>query len=288
MTTLNVELSYTRPSVLRVLSRAMAEIADLNEAELSIGSPVLGNVRMSDEDYSEQKAEAIAATEGALPVNIGRPATAEEAATVTESAVAESPKRERGKPAPGKARRTKEEIAEDEAADAAEAASAPARVADDERQSKIMAAGRAAVDADASAAGKHASDCATHNMPAKPNGPCDCGAEPKPAISTGEERIDPTTAEDAAQDAEDEAAEAAAHATTTLTHDDVRAALKKYVDAYGMPAAMEDGPKVFKMLFGDNAVKVSDVPTDQASLQKAIDGIGEMLAKNPFKREANL
>jgi hypothetical protein len=25
----------------------------------------------------------------------------------------------------------------------------------------------------------HASDCATHNMPAMPNGPCDCGAEPK-------------------------------------------------------------------------------------------------------------
>jgi hypothetical protein len=22
----------------------------------------------------------------------------------------------------------------------------------------------------------HASDCAVHNMPAKPNGPCDCGA----------------------------------------------------------------------------------------------------------------
>lgn len=36
----------------------------------------------------------------------------------------EAPKRERGKPAPGRARRTKEEIAEDEAADAADAASA--------------------------------------------------------------------------------------------------------------------------------------------------------------------
>lgn len=37
---------------------------------------------------------------------------------------AEAPKRERGKPAPGRARRTKEEIAEDEAADAADAAAA--------------------------------------------------------------------------------------------------------------------------------------------------------------------
>lgn len=25
----------------------------------------------------------------------------------------------------------------------------------------------------------HASDCAVHNMPASPNGPCDCGAAPQ-------------------------------------------------------------------------------------------------------------
>ena len=37
-------------------------------------------------------------------------------------AAEEAPKRERGKPSPGKARRTKEEVAEDEAADAADAA----------------------------------------------------------------------------------------------------------------------------------------------------------------------
>lgn len=43
-----------------------------------------------------------------------------EAAAVAE----EAPKRERGKPAPGRARRTKEEIAEDEAADKADAANA--------------------------------------------------------------------------------------------------------------------------------------------------------------------
>lgn len=150
---------------------------------------------------------------------------------------AEAPKRERGKPAAGRARRTKEEIAEDEAADKADAA-AP--------------------------------------------------AEPKPAISTGEERIDPTTAEDAAQDAADEAAEAEATKAPELSHDDVRAALKRYLDAYGTPAAMEDGPKVLKMLFGDAAAKVSDVPADQASLAKAIAGIDEMLTKNPFKREAQL
>lgn len=152
---------------------------------------------------------------------------------------AEAPKRERGKPAPSKARRTKEEIAEDEAADAADAAQA-----------------------------------APTEAPAN--------------ISTGEERIDPATAEDAAQDAADEAAEAEVVKPKELSHDDVRAALQKYVTRFGMAAAMEDGPKVFTMLFGDEVVKVSAVPADQDSLAKAVAGIEEMLTKNPFKREVEL
>jgi hypothetical protein len=195
-------------------SRTAPYLRDTGWQEPTPAQPT--NLRMSDEDEAEQKAEAVAAT---------------------EAMQADAPKRERGKPAPGKARRTKEEIAEDEAADKADAEAAP---------------------------------------------------ETKPLISTGAERIDPTHPEDAAQDAADEAAEAEATKAPELTHDDVRAALKKYVDAYGMPAAMEDGPKVFKMLFGDKAVKVSDVPTDQASLRQAIDGIGEMTRKNPFSRTVNL
>lgn len=153
-------------------------------------------------------------------------------------AAEEQPVRERGKPAPGKARRTKEEIAEDEAADKADAEAA--------------------------------------------------AAEEKPAISTGEERIDPASAEDQAQDAADEQAEVEQTTPAKLTHDDVRAALKKYLDAYGTAAAMEDGPKVLTLMFGEGKVKVSDVPEDQEALQKAIDGIGEMLRKNPFSREAQL
>lgn len=155
-----------------------------------------------------------------------------------QDAAAEAPKRERGKPAPGRARRTKEEIAEDEAADKAEASATP--------------------------------------------------TEEAPLISTGEERIDPTTAEDAAQDAADEAAEAEATKGPELTHDDVRAALQKYLAAYGTPAAMEDGPKVLTMMFGAEVTKVSAVPADQASLAKAVAGIGEMLVKNPFNRDAQL
>jgi hypothetical protein len=148
-------------------------------------------------------------------------------------AVTETPKRERGKPSPGKSRRTKEEVAEDEVADAAE--------------QEVVA-----------------------------------------NISTGEERIDPTSPEDAAQDAEDEATEAEAVATPEATADDVRAALGKYVKAYGMPAAMEDGPKVLALLFGDKCAKISDIPADAASYAKAVAGIDEMLVKNPYKREADL
>lgn len=175
------------------------------------------NLRMSDEDAAQQKAEAVAAT---------------------EAMQAEAPKRERGKPAPGRARRTKEEIAEDEAADKAEASATP--------------------------------------------------TEEAPLISTGEERIDPTTAEDAAQDAADEAAEVEATKGPELTHDDVRAALQKYLAAYGTPAAMEDGPKVLTMMFGAEVTKVSAVPADQASLAKAVAGIEEMTRKNPFARRVEL
>lgn len=174
-------------------------------------------------------------TDGAIVRGI-REAVAQDAAA--EAAQTEAPKRERGKPAPGRARRTKEEIAEDEAADKAEA-SAPA-------------------------------------------------TEETPLISTGEERIDPTTAEDAAQDAADEAAEVEATKAPELTHDDVRAALQKYLAAYGTPAAMEDGPKVLTMLFGAEVTKVSAVPGDQESLAKAIAGIEEMTTKNPFKRKVDL
>lgn len=172
---------------------------------------------------------------------------------------AEAPKRERGKPAPGKARRTREEIAEDEAADKADAA-APLTVV------------------------KHVTlpDDATGEQVAE------AFAGLKSNISTGEERIDPTNPADAAQDAADEAAEAEATKPAELTHDSVRDALQKYLKVYGPPATMEDGPKVFKMLFGDATQKVSDIPSDQASLAKAVAGVEEMTAKNPFSRTVQL
>lgn len=164
-------------------------------------------------------------------------------------------KRERGKPSPGRARRTGEEVAQDKAAEARDAQIAE-RMADDENHSRVMAVGSAAVVAE----------------------------DTKANISTGEERIDPTAPKDAAQDAADEAVEAEAAKTPKLTHEDVRDALQKYVKTYGFAVALEDGPKVLKMLFGDKTAMVSDMPGDQESLANAIAGIEEMLTKNPFKR----
>jgi hypothetical protein len=108
-----------------------------------------------------------------------------------EEPKAEAPKRERGKPSPGKARRTKEEIAEDEAADLAD-------------QAKQQAAEEA-----------------------------DLKDDVKLAVSTGEERINP----DDAQDAADEAAET--EKTGLASIDVLRRLVGDYQKKHGMPAAVK-------------------------------------------------
>lgn len=98
-----------------------------------------------------------------------------------------------------------------------------------------------------------------------------------------ENRVGPE--DDPVVDAQDAADEAAETTTTEYTHDDVKKALGAYVAKFGMPAAQEDGVKVLKLALGDKIGKISDIPTDQASLTKAVNGINEMLTKNPFKRD---
>ena len=74
-----------------------------------------------------------------------------------------------------------------------------------------------------------------------------------PAISTGEERINP----DDPQDVEDESG------SDKLTHDDLRAAHKRYVDKFGMPAALRD----FRLVIG---APIADIPGTQEALAEAI------------------
>lgn len=98
------------------------------------------------------------------------------------------------------------------------------------------------------------------------------------AISTGEERIDPAADK---QDAADEKAETAVTKTVDLTHDDVKKLLGGYVMAYGMEAAQADGVSMI------SAPKISEIPSDQKALAKAILGIAKALNDNTFKRDLN-
>lgn len=101
-------------------------------------------------------------------------------------------------------------------------------------------------------------------------------ADAKPAISTDpENRIDPQNPEDEAQDAADEAAETASEqpANRTITTEDVKAAIGKYVAKFQLPATQEDGPGIFKSVLGAPPAgepywKLSILPTDQESLAK--------------------
>ncbi len=192
---------------------------------------LIGASARSSDDISYTAAEAAARTV-VVPTE---PITQAQA----EALVAAATKRERGKASPGSTRRTKAEIAEDEAADAADAAAKSPPVERDIT-----------------------------------NNPENRGAD------------DEATAE---QDAADEKAEADAKvdASAPLTHDDVCAAMGKYVKAYGMAAAQADGPILIQRVLGDETKsKISELPDDQAVLAKAVAGVEEMISKNPFKRAA--
>jgi hypothetical protein len=113
-----------------------------------------------------------------------------------------------------------------------------------------------------------------------------------PQISTGGERVGPEDSpEDAAQDAADEAAEVEANRDPKkpLTIDDVRAAVTAYVNTYGMPAAQEDGPKIFVEALGNPPAdepywKMSLLPDDQERLAKVVDAWEKAIAEPPVKR----
>lgn len=108
--------------------------------------------------------------------------------------------------------------------------------------------------------------------------------EQKQSIQTGEERVGPEDdAETQARDAADEAADKAD--TDAVTLDSIKDALGEYVKTYGMPATQEDGPKLLKLIFGEKVSKVSDIPNEPEALKKALDGVKEMLKKNPYKRD---
>jgi len=153
-------------------------------------------------------------------------------------AAASAVERVRGQPSPGKARRTKAEIAEDDAA----AATGPLAIVS------------------------------------------------QTDVTAEESNLVEDSPEVQAADAADEAAEtAAAKVDGKLTLDDVRNALGLYVGAFGMAAAQADGPVLIAKVLGVEhnpaaPKKISDLGDDQVLLRRAVDGVSEMITKNPFSR----
>lgn len=243
MTAINLHLQSAEDFT--AASRFLGDLAKHAPSAERINGAMLNSAGMQQGlVYPTTDESAFAHTEARSPAIVVTPDSPEFAQAKAAAEHAAAPKRERGKPAPGRARRTKEEIAEDEAAEKAEA--------------ELREAGE------------------------------DTGAVvPDRQISTSPE--DRGEADDAGDDspedaAQDDADEAAESTEAEITHDTVRDALGQYAKAFGMSAAMEDGPKVLAMVCGDGVDKISAIPDDKLAAVHA--GIVEMTEKNPFKREA--
>ena len=217
-------------------------------------------------------------------------------------------RRERGQPSPGKARRTKAEIAEDEAADAMDAET----LASASGQSQIGEPEPETAEEQADAA----QDAADETAETEANG----GLHPRERLrkalgalgmKAGVEAVRPggilgmtvdmVPAEDLeAAIAKLEAAKSAPSETKAdatvepetppATKDDLMATMLDYAQVYdgtrdpkSAKLAAEDCGKVFQLLFGETVQNLSTVPSD--GYGKAIAGIQEAIEKNPFKRE---
>ena len=176
-------------------------------------------------------------------------APAEEAAVTDDAA---GPFRQFGKAPEGKSRRTKEEIAEDDAVAAlAEKAGVPVA----KLEAAIADRGHAAVSAEI-----------RQHLDGQ-------GGEQANISASPEDRRDP----DNPQDAVDEKAEAdAGRDEDTATIDDLREAMNAFVEKKGMPEAQKSGPGIFegalgKPPAGNEFWKLSLLMSaDQDTLRKAI------------------
>ncbi|WP_146071415.1 hypothetical protein [Bosea lathyri] len=220
-------------------------------------------------------------------------------------------KRERGQPSPGKARRTKAEIAEDEAADAVDDANITTHIppalnisSGEERVDPSIVAQDAADEAAESAAAR-TSGAPTlddlrrlmgdvqrkHGMAVAAKLP---GLIGKGVGELTDEELPKAISavqfvlENGLSNVSDEPAKT--EATPAATKQDLVAAMLDYAlfadgqnaDHAKMPHTMEDVAVVFGKLFGAEVSKLSQVPAD--GYAKAIAGIAEMKSKDVFKR----
>jgi hypothetical protein len=258
-------------------------------------------------DFQIEPQEAAAATDRPEPTvtNTNRAGETEEQ---------HAARRERGKPSPGKARRTKEEIAEDEAMDRHEAAGGIV-VNELEPQQMAISSGDERINPE-----EEAQDAADEAAETERNGGMPARERLRKAlgslgIKAGVEAVKKDgligmTIDQVPKDqieamiAKIEAAKTAPTITQETidnvkrveeemrraTKDDLMQAMLDYAEVFDGtrdPAqaklAQVDAGEVFKLLFGEGVSKLSAVPAD--GYDKAIAGIKEAIEKNPFKRE---
>lgn len=262
-----------------------------------------GGSAQPEGDIYEAAAEAIAAqvdSNGNAPV---------------DEAPAEAPKRERGKPSPGRARRTKEEIAEDEAADAADAAKQQADIQanltddvkpaistggerigpDDEQDAADEAAetektGLASIDVLRRLVGDYQKK---HGMPAAVKLCQDGGLIGKPIHELDDAGIEAAIAAmqggEAPTKAEEPAPVEEPAALEPKTKADLVEAMMRYADKYDgtrdqakMTHTLADMPKVFVAAFGDSVQKLSQVPEDKYA--EAVAAVEAAIEADPYGR----
>lgn len=254
-------------------------------------------------------------TEEAIIREIAETAVQDEPVTSQEVVeLHEAPKRERGKPSPGRARRTKEEIAEDEAADAADAAkqtaAEEANLTDDVKPAISTGGERISPEDEQDAADEAAETEKTglasidvlrrlvgdyqkkHGMPAAVKLCQEGGLIGKPIHELDDAGIEAAIrtmsggvidAKDAPQKVEEPAA------LEPKTKADLVEAMMRYADKYDgtrdqakMTHTLADMPKVFVATFGDSVQKLSQVPEDKYA--EAVAAVEAAIKADPYGR----
>lgn len=217
--TINIDLDPTRGPLDEQLAAALA---------------AFGFERRSLASRAVTNAEIAGAPVAVVPsepsVEAAREALAEMHGTLAPEIAEQAPDRKRGEPSPGRKRRTKEEIAEDEAAERAEVR----RLAPESAEQAEL--DRAQTEAE------------------------------RALISTGGERVGPEDdPEIAARDAADEAAEveASRDPQNPLTLDDLRLVVGEYNKKVGLAVSAKQVPIIL-------GCKMTEVPDTQEALAEAI------------------
>jgi hypothetical protein len=242
------------------------------------------------------EAQNYAAEQGQPPVDNDHVAEGAAAFTAAEVTANATSGRVRGQPAPGKARRTKAEIAEDDAADAGSETTGaistnpenrvgPEDDAETETQDAADEAAEVEEGRDAEepltaddlrqAVGRYNAKFGMEATVANINGII--GSKQSDVPNTQEALAAAIAKVDAAIAAGGEPTKATAETAKPLTIDDVFVVVKGFVEKFGGPKAEELGPGIFESALGtppegERFWKRSILPTDQKSLKACFDG----------------